>query len=261
VPAECVQPEPIAEQPARRRRHDDGPGIGESLQARCQVRRLADDPAFLRLAFADQVADHDEAGGDADANPEPVPGRPPAQGGRSGDGGRVEPSDRGDGIEAGAHGPLGIIFVGARKAEINQHAVAHVFGDEAVEAANRLCHAPVIGADHLAQLFGIEPRRQRRRADQVAEHQRQLSAFRRRARRGLRCRSRPRAQAGNGLQDLAAMTDRGDAEFLQIVGGQARQQFGSDVVLLEGDRVLLEAKRPQPPCDIHCRLPRQLIAG
>jgi hypothetical protein len=41
---------------------------------------------------------------------------------------------------------------------------------------------------------------------------------------------------------LAAMTDRGDAEFLQIVGGQARQQLGSDVVVLERGRVLLETK-------------------
>jgi hypothetical protein len=72
-----------------------------------------------------EVADHHEPGGNADANLELA------------EGGRVEPSDRGDHVEAGAHGPLGIVFVGARIAEINQHAVAHVFGDETVEAANR----------------------------------------------------------------------------------------------------------------------------
>jgi hypothetical protein len=57
------------------------------------------------------------------------------------------------------------------------------------------------------------------------------------------------------------MTDRGDAEFLQIVGGQPRQQFGPDVVVLEGRCVLLEAKRPQPLGDIHRRLnpPRRLV--
>ena len=79
--------------------------------------------------------------------------------------------------EAGAHGPLGIVLVGARKAKINLHAVARVFGDETIEAANRLRHAPVIGANHFAQLFGIEPRRQLRRTDQIAEHHRQLAAF------------------------------------------------------------------------------------
>jgi hypothetical protein len=57
-----------------------------------------------------------------------------------------------------------------------QHAVPHVFGDETVEAANRLRDAAVIGADHLAQFFGIEPRR--RRADQVAEHHRRLATLR-----------------------------------------------------------------------------------
>jgi hypothetical protein len=49
--------------------------------------------------------------------------------------------------------------VGARIAEINQHAVAHVFGDEAVEASNHVRNAAVIGADHLAQL--VEPARPR----------------------------------------------------------------------------------------------------
>jgi hypothetical protein len=254
VPAECLQPEPISEQPARRGRHDDGPGIDESLQARRQVRRLADDTALLRLALADQVTDHHEPGGDADANLELA------------DRGRVEPSDRDNDVEAGTDGALGIVFVGPRKAEISEHAVAHVFGDETVEAANRLRDTAVIGADHLAQLFGIEPRRQCRRADQIAEHHRQLSALGRRAgpgfrRRDVRDRSRPGTQAGNGFQHLAAMTDRGDAEFLQIVGGQARQQFGSDVVLLEGGRVLLEAKRPQPLGNVHRRLRQQPVAN
>ena len=36
----------------------------------------------------------------------------------------------------------------------------------------------VIRADHLAQILGIEPRRERRRADQVAEHHRELTPFR-----------------------------------------------------------------------------------
>jgi hypothetical protein len=83
---------------------------------------------------------------------------------------------------------FGVVFVGARKAEIHQHAVAHVFGDETVEAANRRRRTAVIGADYLAELFGIEPRRHRRRADQVGEHHRQLPALRPRAGRGVRCR-------------------------------------------------------------------------
>jgi hypothetical protein len=119
---------------------------------------------------------------------------------------------------------------------------------------------------HVARLFRIEPRRQRRRADEIAEHDHQLPPFGRQARGGFRCRDVRRrgglaGQGGNGLQHLAAMTDRGDAEILQIIGGQSRQQFGPDVVLLECRRVLSEPRRPQPLGDIHRRLPRQARAG
>ena len=39
---------------------------GQSLQPSGEVRRLADDPTLLRRSLADQVADDDEAGSDAD---------------------------------------------------------------------------------------------------------------------------------------------------------------------------------------------------
>ena len=35
----------------------------------------------------------------------------------------------------------------------------------------------MVGADHLAQVLGIEPRRKRGRADQIAEHHGELAAF------------------------------------------------------------------------------------
>jgi hypothetical protein len=179
-------------------------------RARRTVRRLPDHRLLLRRAFADEIADHDQAGGDADANLELA------------DGGHVEPPDRGDDVEAGPHRPLRIVFVRSRIAEINQHSVAHVFGDKSLAAPLqalaqpgqvviapatrrllgnlfRLCGlgrqevkglsepveawavegvsasegrfatgalddrggAAVIGTDHHAQLFGIEPRRER----------------------------------------------------------------------------------------------------
>jgi hypothetical protein len=46
--------------------------------------------------------------------------------------------------------------------EIGQHAVAHVFGDKPIEAADDLGDRSMIGTDDLAQIFGIEARRQRR---------------------------------------------------------------------------------------------------
>src|SRR5262249_14835455 len=59
VPAERLQPEAIAEQPAGSEGNYHRVGLGQGLQSRGQVRRLADDPALLRLALADQVADYD----------------------------------------------------------------------------------------------------------------------------------------------------------------------------------------------------------
>ena len=46
---------------------DDHVRLGDPLQARREVRRLADDAALLRLPRSDQVADHDQPGRNADA--------------------------------------------------------------------------------------------------------------------------------------------------------------------------------------------------
>ena len=106
----------------------------------------------------------------------------------------IEATDRLDHRQPGAHRPLRIVLMRPRIAEIDQHAVAHVLGDEAVEAADRIGHGAVVVPDQLAQILRVKPRRQRRRADQVAEHHRQLSAFgvdwRRRGGSGFRARCR-----------------------------------------------------------------------
>jgi hypothetical protein len=67
--------------------------------------------------------------------------------------------------------------MGMRIAEIDQHAVAHILGDKAAGPADRVGNAAVISADHLAQILGIEAHRQRCRADQIAEHDRQLPSL------------------------------------------------------------------------------------
>jgi hypothetical protein len=50
--------------------------------------------------------------------------------------------------------------------------VAQVLGDKAVEIAGRLADRAII-----AQILGVEPRRQRGRTDEIAEHERQLPPF------------------------------------------------------------------------------------
>ena len=71
--------------------------------------------------------------------------------------GRVEPGDRVEQRQPGADRPLGVVFVRLGISEIDQHAVAHVFGDEPGKAANSLGNDAMIGADHLAQILRIEP--------------------------------------------------------------------------------------------------------
>ena len=115
------------------------------------------------------------------ASPSPIrsptttePGRDPDPRGerlarRRGDAGH----GRGDG-EAGPDRALGLVLVRPGPAEIGEHAVAHELGDVALEARDLARDGVLVGADDLAHLLGIEPARERGRADQVDEHHRQL---------------------------------------------------------------------------------------
>ena len=120
----------------------------------------------------------------------------------------------------------------------------------------------MICGDDLAQILGIEPRRERGRADQVAEHHRQLPAFGiaargRRIRRGGACRG---AERGDGVEQPPAMPDQADAEILQILGRQARQYPFVDLVRAERRLVLLEPElRSQSPTSIAVPVIRTIV--
>ena len=118
------------------------------LETGCQVRRLADNPALLRLARADQIADDDEAGGDAD----------PA---RQRGGIALQPADAVDQRQTGPYCLLGIMLMRLRIAEIGKDAVSHILGDIAPKPGDDLSHGGVISAEHLPQIFRIEARCQR----------------------------------------------------------------------------------------------------
>jgi hypothetical protein len=66
------------------------------------------------------------------------------------------------------------MLVRLRIAEIYQHSVAHILGDEPTEPDDGLGHVYLIEDDHLAQILRVEPYRERRRPDEVAEHDREL---------------------------------------------------------------------------------------
>jgi hypothetical protein len=62
--------------------------------------------------------------------------------------------------QAGADRALGIVLMGVRVTKVYKHAVAHVFGDEALEPRDNFCAAIVVDAQHVTHVFGVEPRRE-----------------------------------------------------------------------------------------------------
>lgn len=65
--SEIVQLEEVAEELPGHSPDDDRPGLGQRLQPRSQVRRLAHDRVPLRRTLGDEIPHHDHASGDAGA--------------------------------------------------------------------------------------------------------------------------------------------------------------------------------------------------
>jgi hypothetical protein len=150
VTAEIAQAKPIAYQPARGRCDHDAVRLGQRLQARSEVRRIADDGLLLRRTASHEVADHHEAGGDSNAHLKLTRGM------------RLQRTHDASDFQSRPDRTLGVVLVGARKAKISQNAVAHEFGDETVIAGDHARTGVLIGANHLPHILRIEPRRQRR---------------------------------------------------------------------------------------------------
>ena len=222
------------------------------MQAGGKVRCLAYDRLLLGRALADHVADDHQTGGDADARLELYRFD-------------LDAADRFDRSQSRSHRPLGIVLMGLRVAVIDQDAVAHVPRYEAVGVRDNPRHRAVIRGDDIAQILGIELRRERGRSDQVAEHHRELTAFGERA--GLRiCSYGLRAQGSDRGEQFAAMADRDHTETDQVVSGELAQYLDIDIVLAERLFVLFESQVAQPGRDVHpclagfsiSRLQRQL---
>ena len=157
--------EEIAEKLSRALRNNHGIRFSNGLQTGGKVRRLAHNRLLLGRPRADEVANHHEPGRDPDTHLQ----------GRAGRGGELR--HRLDEGKPGPHSALGIILVGLGIAEIGEHAIAHVLGNESAIALDQHRAAALIGANDLAQVLGIEPGRQGGRADEVAEHHGELTAF------------------------------------------------------------------------------------
>ena len=105
--------------------------------------------------------------------------------------------------------------MGARVAEIDQDAVAHVLRDKAVVAPDRRAAPVLIRRDDIAQIFGVHPGGERRRSHQIAEHHGQLAAL------GLRRRGN---RSGRWGDRRVALRRRGGRLFSVPQGGQWLRQ-------------------------------------
>ena len=147
-----------------------------------------------------------------------------------------------------------------RIAEIDQHPVAHEFGDKAVVARDDAGNGVLIGADLLAQFLGVELRRQRRRADEIAEHHRQLPPLGVVVRLSTGqyggCRQcLGGGQTGDGFEETLAVPER-HTKLLEVDVGQLREDIGVDFTRAKERFVLSETETSQPTPDIHGRTPR-----
>ena len=167
--AEPLAGKDVADEIVRSGADQNGVGTGEALQTGGEVGRVADDRLLARGAFADRLADHHEPARDTDAHGEAGP----VAAGYPG----VERRHRFEDREASANRALGVLLLRVRVAEINEDAIAHELGDVAIETPDSFAHRLLIGADHIAHVLGIEPRREVGRIRQVAEHHGQVAAL------------------------------------------------------------------------------------
>jgi hypothetical protein len=214
-------------------------GSAEACSRAARFGGFADDRLFLRRALADQVADDHQPGGDADPRLEL-------------DGFDIEATDSVDRAQPRPDRPLGIVLMRSRVTEIDQNAVAHVFRDKAIELGNDPGDGAVIGGDDLAQILGIELRRQRRRANQIAKHHRQLSALGSWHSRSLHHSGIGFAvQCGYRPKQLVTVAPKHHAEVLEILRRELGQGLPIDLVVAESRFVTLETQAAQPRRCVH----------
>ncbi|MEZ5905617.1 MAG: hypothetical protein R3C69_11145 [Geminicoccaceae bacterium] len=165
VPAEILEIEEIAQEPTCRFRHDHLSRCCQGLQPGRHVRRLADYRLFPGRPLADEVANDHETGGDADPNRHRLAGW------------RAHPRDRRRGPEPGPGGALGVVLVRRGKAEIGEHPVAHELRHMPLQPRDLAGHGVLEVPEELTHLLRIEPRRKRRRANQIDEHDCELASL------------------------------------------------------------------------------------
>ena len=148
----------------------DHQGIGrrEALQARRQVGGLAERQLFLPGATA-YLPHHHEPGMDAQAHGQLHPPLLRQAG--------IELPQGLDHPQPGPHGPLGVIFVRQRVAEVDEQAIAEILRDMPLKAGDHLGARVLIGPHHLAEVFRVKLAGEDGGVHQVTEQHGELAAF------------------------------------------------------------------------------------
>ena len=145
----------------RRGGDDHRVGLGRALHARRDVRRLAEDLAA--------VGDHHRSSVEADAHGQ---ARPVA----GGEGGVERPHGVND-CKGRPDRPFRVVLARRGPAEVDEQAIAEFPGDVAPEAPDGARGGLLVLPDEVTPLLGVELLREGRRADQVAEEDRQLATL------------------------------------------------------------------------------------
>ena len=228
-------------------RDQDRSWLSSSLDARRHVRRFAEHLAVG--VYHDRAALDADAGGKLGRARSGVP--------------CVEVGERALDCERRAHGALGIVLLGLRIAEQCHQSVAELFQHMAAQPAHRRRSFVEIGVDEVAPVLRVQLRGEARRADKIAEHDCDRTALGRclkalrwsRLRRGSgNVRRRTRAgYDGDRVEQPSSIANNRNANVLEVVNRQPRQQVRVDLVVPELLLVLAEPKTAKPPADIHRR--------
>jgi len=217
--AEITVFEQITGQPTGTGGDHDGVGLGQGLQARGEIGRIAGDIVLDNLP-----ADDHQPGGNPDPRMELF--------------GLIELRHPTDQRQPAPRRALGVVLVRLRIAKIDQDAVAHVAGDKPAKPFDCLSDAAMVGAENPAQILGIEPSGQGRRADQIAEHDRELAALGVRSHRRAWRSRRPASECRDRIEQPPTVPDRGYPDAGQILGREPRQHLRVDIILAEHGLVL-----------------------